>query len=445
MRSSVCVCDSSVIMANMRIKIRCNGASASRDSVLRVLCRNGVECSKLQRINSESLLLFCNSGSDIDKIFQDKCFLELQQSDCEPIFPADLKARRSIIIKSIDPFIYNHKEDGIKLELQKQNVWATVAEVFKFPNSKTVKVTFTEQSMVDKALDGGLLMFNLSITSCDIARERFIDIPICYRCYKWNDHKASECSKDPSYVICSICSSTDHNYKTCKSPIKKCINCCGNHATVSYSCQVRKTIARSLGSNKHHSPRILATHLGTDVAASVKSGTPVQSACSMDVITSRSIMCVMVAALKQPKSSAEFESTINSLLTANNLPSFRLGMVSPPILDPTSLPTVQGSLDPNADQKFPSSIKKDVNSVISIPISPTVKSPVSDKHNKKIEPTNKSPRAGKPSHTTKADTPNDCNSPVAAAVQKFSSILIQSDDLNNTNKRTLRYNRKNIK
>jgi hypothetical protein len=43
----------------------------------------------------------------------------------------------------------------------------------------------------------------------------------CYKCYGFN-HNAAECTRD---AVCSRCTSTEHNYKECKSKDEKCVNC----------------------------------------------------------------------------------------------------------------------------------------------------------------------------------------------------------------------------
>lgn len=104
--------------------------------------------------------------------------------------------------------------------------------------------------MVRKALNSGLLMFNLSIHSSLIHREEFIDLTVCYRCYKWNEHTAVSCCKDKNFKICSLCSSIGHLFHECTNSIKKCINCSGSHSTLSFACPVRKKIAVEVRESK---------------------------------------------------------------------------------------------------------------------------------------------------------------------------------------------------
>ena len=153
----------------------------------------------------------------------------------------------------------------------------------------------------------------------------------------WNDHITDNCKKDPSYIICSLCSSNDHNHRSCESETKQCINCSGSHSTLSFSCPHRKEIAKNVGAKSDISSLLkcskatAATPTPRSITTSILNNSALSN--SHDSIL-RAGMCMVMAALKQHKSPIEFQLTLDKLLSANNLPCFSMGDVLPPDLGP---------------------------------------------------------------------------------------------------------------
>ena len=79
----------------------------------------------------------------------DDLYDEFMKLDCEPIPPPDLQAKRSFIVKSADPFIYGEEVEVIAAELGNKNPWLVVKSVYRFNKSKTLKVTCSNQEMVN--------------------------------------------------------------------------------------------------------------------------------------------------------------------------------------------------------------------------------------------------------------------------------------------------------
>lgn len=327
-------------MSTFKIKIKCLGPEASRDAVLKVLNRHNVLCSKVHRANADLILVYCNSANDVDKVFTSEAVNDLSQLDCEPTAPPDLHAKRSIIVKRLDSFIYDQDAESIKRELERVNPWLKIRNLFKFPNSKTFKITCFNLDMVSRALSGGLLMFNLSISSNNISPEDFVNVMICYRCYKWNDHITESCSKASSYIICSLCSSTDHIYKNCKSECRKCINCGGGHSSISFGCPKRREIAKMLSVPLKHpginiSPKYSASSgisaASTRPTAQVNTGQGDNMFINKSIV--KSAMCMIMSSLIKHENGNEYQLTLNQLLTANDLPEFNMGSVEPPLIN----------------------------------------------------------------------------------------------------------------
>ena len=186
--------------------------------------------------------MLCNSEEDLDAPFSATCISKLYTVGCKPVLPPDLKAKRSVILRRRDYQTLNKKEEDIKFEIEKQNACIRVKDIFKYDNSKNIKVTF-EKHMVSQVLTKGLLLFNLFHPAHNICREIFVDILTCFKCFQLEDHPTSACPKSKEYNICSPCASQEHTHRECISSIRNCINCKeeGNdHSTLAMSCPFRK-------------------------------------------------------------------------------------------------------------------------------------------------------------------------------------------------------------
>ena len=185
--------------------------------------------------------------------------------------------------------------------------------------------------MADKILQSGLLLFNLSINPSSMSREEFLDLTICFKCYKWNDHIANHCGQGVDYKICSLCSSTDHTYRECKSEFNKCVNCSVDHKTISFACPVRKEIYRSVRASRAGDPKAGSiVNVGPDTRDQRQPQNNIHNS------TVKAAMCLLIASMEGLQSSTEYEKTVNTLLKANNLPSITLAGLEPPLLDISS-------------------------------------------------------------------------------------------------------------
>ena len=147
--TALCISVLAMDLPNLKVKLRCTGLNATRHSIIRMLDEHAISCSKVLRINENLLILFCNSLRDIDRIFCDDLCDEFGKLDCEPIPPPDLQAKRSFIVKSVDPVIYGEEVEEIAAELGNKNPWLVVKSVYRFNKSKTLKVTCSNQEMVN--------------------------------------------------------------------------------------------------------------------------------------------------------------------------------------------------------------------------------------------------------------------------------------------------------
>ena len=100
--------------------------------------------------------------------------------------------------------------------------------------------------MASQVLTKRLVLFNLSHPACNICKEIFIEILICFKCYQLEDHPTSSCPKSKDYKICSLCASLEHTHRECTSSNRKCINCeeGNDHSTLAMSCHFRKQVSK---------------------------------------------------------------------------------------------------------------------------------------------------------------------------------------------------------
>ena len=432
-----------------KIKLKSLNDTINRDDVLSILKKFVIRCSRVNKVGANILLLYCNDSSDVDKLFSPECTKELKQLKCELIVPPDLKAKKSIIVKQVDSYVYDQNIDAIRYELEKENDWLSVNEIFKFPKSRNIKLTFANQNMVTLALSRGLLMFHLSITPSFIVRDEYVNVLICYKCYKWNDHLTESCSKPSTFKICSLCSSEDHTFKDCKVDTKKCINCSGCHSTISVSCPSRKNIVKLILLNRKSNssiqpqPAPIPTVTQPDDINSRTHSPPWHDfdGVIQDGIL-RSAMCIIVSSLGCNGNRVDYENSLNSLLKANNLPSFNMGDNPPPIIN----------LKHISNESVPTPC--------SSPREPTVKPVIPMKSGaipKVIAQSKEALEVGSPSFSGDYSSSTTVNSmkdpkkkmlssdsPVAAAVVKFSNIDSNaSDSISTDGQRKLRYSRKN--
>ena len=74
----------------------------------------------------------------------------------------------------------------------------------------------------DLTLEKGILMFHMMVTPDQMARDDFINILTCFRCYAMESHPTKTAEKPKSYVQ-SV--GKKDRWSECRNPIKKCLNC----------------------------------------------------------------------------------------------------------------------------------------------------------------------------------------------------------------------------
>lgn len=309
--------------STVKVKIKTNDNSTVSRSNLLQICMNGsVRVSRVVAI-SEGFLLHCASADYADTLFSDEVHDALVSCHFEPVMPPELKAKRCIILRRLDNIIYENDPTDIAKEIENNNHWSRVKDVFKFPNSRAIKVTFSSAEMAVKSTSSGLCLYHLYIPSCDIVVDQYISVVTCYRCFKIDDHLTFSCPMDTTYKICSNCASPGHDWKTCESSIKKCINCGKDHHSLSMSCPVRKEVLR--GKRNSGSGRKFAQV----VSSANETRNDVPHLPDTDVMA-KSYACIVLALIKNDERPGSFDKSLNDLFQANKLPTLHLNSYEPP-------------------------------------------------------------------------------------------------------------------
>ena len=221
--------------SKLTVRLNCS-ASVNKKSFLLDLCmKYDIKVEKILE-KKFGFLIVCSTTRDADKIFDEAVLSLLSAGEVQPVMPVELKAERSVIVNRLDAMIYSLSIENIKQEILARNSWCTVRDVVKFSNSSGMKLTFSSSDIADRVCEQGFFITKLFIFSHYIFKDEFVPVLTCYRCYKLEDHRTSQCPQNPDYVICSLCASRDHGWKTCENVTKKCVNCDGPHPTLSMSC-----------------------------------------------------------------------------------------------------------------------------------------------------------------------------------------------------------------
>ena len=307
-----------------RLFIDTEDANINTCTLLAELRALSVKCTSVRR-NDRGFVIYCDTFDDADKLFAPDALTQLKRVNCVPKLPRELKAKRSIILKSCDGSVMEKTSEEIKRELEKENS-LNIVEVYKLQKSNSIKITLESQAKVLTVCQSGLYLYQLYVSPKFIVQDDYKNVLICYRCYKVDDHAAASCPENKNFVICSTCSSRTHNFKQCTSFIKLCINCKGPHHTTSRSCPVIKQVIVKKNNSNYKTY--------SDAAKQNNPHVTLPDAGNLDVgnVLSKSFLCILIATLKEAENKGSFETVLKSLLLLNKLPPIDIGEVTPPSL-----------------------------------------------------------------------------------------------------------------
>lgn len=126
------------------------------------------ELSCLQRDTS--------SEGDLDRLFNGISDKYLEKKGFTPVISPELKAKRSMIIFSVDSLVYENDDNYMANESMNKNAFTNnkITDVMKFSKAKNNKVTFGRTNIARKATEIELKMYSISISPHEIQQDTFI-------------------------------------------------------------------------------------------------------------------------------------------------------------------------------------------------------------------------------------------------------------------------------
>lgn len=299
-----------------KVRIKATKTPSTQTNLLGICYNNNVKITKV-RESDDGYLVFCSSVEDVDALFTSKVQALLSACSLNCVMPPEVRAKRSVIVRGIDSIVYRNEAHDIMEEIRSRNTWADVVDVFKFPNSNTLKIQFSSCVGARRCVSDGLSMFFLHISGGQMVIDEYIHIPICYKCYSLDDHQTSDCTRDVNFKLCSLCASEGHDWKGCRSSSKKCVNCEGSHHTLSMQCPRRRELIK-IKRQQRPSKSLYSAAVG------VAANPPGCPTINDNPVVAKSVSCILLALLSSADDSTKFSSTVNQLFLQNGLPTLNL-------------------------------------------------------------------------------------------------------------------------
>lgn len=328
----------------------------------------GVERFKIFVTRDEQLQLTADSN-----------ITALSRLNIKVLLNSDQTAHRSVIIAHLDAIELAEKDETLKATIQQRNR-VHVSEIIRLPTDPpALKIQLSTQRDCDKLLADGLLLKYTKLNNYHLSRERPSKRPIiCSRCYKVNDHLTSSCKS--TTLVCSLCAENGHRYTNCTNPQFKCINCAGEHCTMSLSCSRLKEADKFIPVNRKANTTIQSDSSRRSYAMATSSklprkNTPVSDQWrttqvpNLDTVESTTMISIdkakagalveVISHLYDPKTQlSDYIKALNLTFQENNLPTIRLPRT---IIDKFSEPQAQNlTAASNDSQKTPSDLATEI-------------------------------------------------------------------------------------
>lgn len=278
----------------------------------------------------------CRNQDDVDKILSIKGMTELKKIGLQVVTPPEIRARRSVFVRQLDHDFGKNTAEEIKQELEDKNEWMKIDEVVKIGTyTHVIKIRFMETSMADKALSTGFLGFNLSVAPEQIKREQFVNLLICFACYKYESHATADCPNKAT-KLCSNCAEDGHIYKDCPNTnATNCLNCvrenrpeANTHRTMAMSCPVKKRMIRTKqDEEKQREENKQNTTYAKIAQQAVKQAQSAPSPTTTIEIGNKTdyqvMVCLLYAHVMNLANPGTFEQEMNILLKLNGMPEMK--------------------------------------------------------------------------------------------------------------------------
>ena len=309
-------------MARLKIK-HAHPSPAVKEKLLETLAAHNIYSTKVVPLR-DCYVIVTSRDEEVDYLFSPECHTDLRNAAFTAVMPPDLKAKRTILLFGIDEDAFDHNPEEIREEIYALNEFTVdcIDTVYKFSNSRVVKITFCNTNPAIRAREIGIKMFYTRIPPHQIQQEEYLELKNCLRCYAIEDHVAAQCTKAKDYKICSECSEVGHFWRECESTQKKCINCKGDHRTLAFKCPLRKAAF-----SKARESAKSTTRTYNQVAATPP--TPQQQyqpTPTLPLETQEKIHSIMkIAMLKDSLEPGTFEDVYNRILKRNNIAQIVIG------------------------------------------------------------------------------------------------------------------------
>ncbi len=147
----------------MKIKCRPN-TKGKKLKLLEIICSKDTEVSNILP-TFNGFAIFTTDQHHADSIFQPETRPQLEAHCYTAIMPPELRVKKSIIIPRADEIIYKKNTEARREEILRHNYWIgeeNDIEIYKFPRTSTIKLTFTQTILAEKCLHTGVKAFGMS-------------------------------------------------------------------------------------------------------------------------------------------------------------------------------------------------------------------------------------------------------------------------------------------
>ena len=264
----------------------------------------------------------------VETVINDEAKEVFLQNNFEVHTPIEYEAMHSIIIRHIDKAINEYTDEEVITSINSANEWAEVDSIHRImTDGRLLKVKFKSTSMVQIALNQGIIVLHQKINTKHIEKEIFVRLTPCYNCYNYN-HKTKDCPSERQ-VICSFCCEPGHKYNECTKENPKCINCGGRHRTLAAACKVRRELIKEKG--KEIRMRSRSRSANRQTYASTTTGqtnrqpqietqiTQMNREQTKTIIT-KIMASIVYAHYMETIQTGTFQNTIDEMFDLNNLP-----------------------------------------------------------------------------------------------------------------------------
>lgn len=199
---------------------------------------------------------------------------------------------------------------------------SNIIQVHKFPSGRIIKITFSDSQQAKKAQEAGIKLFSMKIPSYNVKQDQYYHVNVCLRCYELESHNTYQCPRDKNYQICSECSEEGHTYRTCRAVNKKCVNCNGEHGSMSMKCPKKKEIINSKRNEAENNTYAGIAGKSTTINLGKQNIPPIDNQIHTKIYT-----LMLNAHFLNVANPGSYEEELNKALKANNFPTVKIPTV----------------------------------------------------------------------------------------------------------------------